>query len=257
MIDIHSHIIPSIDDGAKSEEIALEMLSLAECTGTRKIILTPHYFRGKFMTPLSEVKEKLSYMKKLAEDNNINLELYVGQEIYFTPSLLEDLKNGEIGTLNDTRYMLIEFNLAEIDEEALDILYELRIKGIIPVIAHPERYLELQKEPSKINDFIEEGCLFQLNAASISGLFGKEAKKIAKIFLEHNIYNFIGSDAHTNNKRDTNLKKYKESIEEIQKGFMKVASENAQLLLDNQEVRFKGRKIEKKKKKGFFSFFKK
>ena len=257
MIDIHSHIIPSIDDGAKSEEIALEMLSLAERTGTRKIILTPHYFRGRFMTSLSEVKEKLSYMKKLAEDNNINIELYAGQEIYFTPSLLEDLKNGEIGTLNNTRYMLIEFNLAEIDEGAFDILYELRIKGIIPVIAHPERYLELQKEPSKINNFIEEGCLFQLNAASISGLFGKEAKKTAEIFLEHNIYSFVGSDAHTNNKRDTNLKKYKESIEEIQKDFMKVASDNAQLLLENKELEFKGRRIEKKKKKGFFSFFKK
>lgn len=256
MIDIHSHIIPLIDDGAKSQEMALDMLSLAARTGTTKIILTPHYFRGKFMTPISEVKEKLIYMKKLINDNGINLELYAGQEIYFTPSLLEDLKNGQIGTLNDTRYMLIEFSMTEIAQEALDILYELKVKGIVPVIAHPERYIQLQKEPSKINEFIEEGYLFQLNAGSVGGLLGKEAKKTAEIFLENNIYSFIGSDAHSNSRRDTDLEKYKENIERIQNGFMKVASDNAQLLLDDEEVRFKGRKIEKKKK-GFFSLFSK
>ena len=256
MVDIHSHIIPMIDDGAEKESISILMLKKAEETGTTKIILTPHYYRGRFVKTIKEVKEEVEKLKTLAKENDIKIELYAGQEIYYTSSLLEYLEEGEIGTLNDTKYMLIEFEPNKINKSAIDTIYELKLKGIKVIIAHPERYIEFQKSPSYINQFIEEGCLFQLNANSISGILGKETKKLAEVFLENNIYSFIGSDAHGEGKRNTDIMQYKEKIESIKRNFLKLAKENGENLLNNEEVEFKGQKIAQKKK-GIFSFFKK
>ncbi|MGL5820927.1 MAG: tyrosine-protein phosphatase [Sarcina sp.] len=249
MIDLHTHIIPEIDDGSKSEEMTLEMLKLAEKSGTKQIVLTPHYFKGKYMVPMEEVKLKLEYMKNLINQNNIDIELFCGQEVYFTLSILEDFKNGLIGTINDSKYMLIEFNLSRFDFEIndiLDILYELKIKGIIPIIAHPERYRDFQKAPEKINDFIEMGCLFQLNAGSITGILGSDSKKLAKILLKNGIYSFIGSDAHNTGKRNTDILSYKQEIESIEKNFFNKTIENSQQLLVGEEIYFTGNKIKKK-----------
>ena len=258
MIDIHTHIIPEIDDGAKNEGISLKMLDMAEKSGTKKIILTPHYFRGRYMESLVHVKRRAEHVKKIAKYHDINIEIYAGQEIYFTPSLLEDLRDGEIGTLNDTRYMLIELDMAEIEECTLDVLYELKIKGIIPIIAHPERYLQFQAKPSMINDFIEEGCLFQLNAGSIGGILGEASRKLAKLYLENGIYNFIGSDAHSDGRRSTDIQQFVREIEKISPGFIQKTIVDSEKLLADEDIRFTGKKIErKKKKKGLFSFFRK
>ncbi|MGL5067486.1 MAG: tyrosine-protein phosphatase [Sarcina sp.] len=259
MIDIHTHIIPEIDDGAKDNEIAIQMLKRAEKSGTKKIVLTPHYFRGKFMESLKHVKQHVDYMKKIAYQNDINIKLYCGQEVYVTENLLADLADGEIGTINETRYMLVELDLVEIEDFVLDIIYELRIQGIVPIIAHPERYLEFQKHPNKINKFIDEGCLFQLNAGSVGGVLGKESKVLAQTYLENDIYSFIGSDAHSDGRRSTDIKQFIEEIDKINLSFIKTSVENAEKLLNDEEVSFKGKQIEKreKKKKGLFSFFKK
>ncbi|MGL4452996.1 MAG: tyrosine-protein phosphatase [Sarcina sp.] len=258
MIDLHSHIIPMIDDGAKDENTTLQMLKRAQESGTKKIVLTPHYFRGRYMTPLNEVRNLTKQIKDIAKENEIDIELYHGQEIYVTNSLLEDLESEEIGCINDTKYMLLELDLAQIQDSVLDIIYELSIKGIVPVIAHPERYIDFQKHPSKINKFIDEGCLFQLNAGSIEGVLGKASQKLAKLYLEQNIYSFIGSDAHSNGQRNTDINQFAQQIKEINKDFIKTSIENAEKLLNDEEVRFTGKRIERreKKKKGIFSFFK-
>ncbi|MGL4656088.1 MAG: tyrosine-protein phosphatase [Sarcina sp.] len=258
MIDLHSHIIPRIDDGAKDKEISLQMLKRAEESGTKKIVLTPHFFRGKYMEPLKVVKEYVEQMKEFAYKNDINIELYHGQEVYVTENLLEDLENGEIGTINDTKYMLVELDLVKIEDFVLDMIYELSIRNIIPVIAHPERYLEFQKHPSKINKFIDEGCLFQLNAGSIGGLLGKESQKLAKTYLENGLYSFIGSDAHSDGQRNTDIQQYVNDIEQVDPSFIKTSIENAEKLLKDEKVKFTGKRIERreKKKKGIFSFFK-
>lgn len=249
MIDLHTHIIPKIDDGSKSEEMTLEMLRIAEQSGSKKIVLTPHYFKGKYMVPLDEVKKQLVYVKKLVEDNNINIEIFCGQEVYFTPSILEDFKTGLIGTINDSKYMLIEFNLSRFDyevSEILDVLYELQVRGVVPIIAHPERYKEFQKAPEKINDFIELGCLFQMNAGSITGMLGSDSKKLAKILLKNGVYSFIGSDAHNTGRRNTDILSYKKEIEMVEKNFFNKTIENSEKLLINEEVYFTGNKIKKK-----------
>ena len=255
MVDIHSHIIPKIDDGATEEGVSVLMLKKAEETGTTKIILTPHYYRGTFTKTIDEVKEEAEKLRVVAKENDINIELYTGQEVYYTSSLLEYLEDGEIGTLNDSRYMLIEFNPMKINKNALDTIYELKLKGIKVIIAHPERYIEFQKSPSYINEFIEEGCLFQLNANSISGILGKESKKLAEVLLKNNIYSFIGSDAHSDGRRNTDVMQYKKNIESINKNFLSLAQENGEKLLNDEVIKFEGRKIAQEKK-GLFSFLK-
>ena len=102
MIDIHSHIIPNIDDGSKSLEMSLEMLKRAEESGTKKIIATPHFFKGYWTENYNSVKDKVKKLNNLAKENNLNIEIYPGQEVFFNNYILEDFKLGDIGTLGDS-----------------------------------------------------------------------------------------------------------------------------------------------------------
>ncbi|EGT3607522.1 capsular biosynthesis protein [Clostridium perfringens] len=256
MVDIHSHIIPNIDDGSKSLEMSLEMLKRAEESGTKKIIATPHFFKGYWTENYNSVKDKVKELNKLAKENNLNIEIYPGQEVFFNNYILEDFKLGDIGTLGESRYMLIEFPMDKIYfQKAIDEIYELKIKGITPVIAHPERYVDFINNPEEINQFIDEGYLFQLNGGSLTGLFEKDVKKTAELFLENNLYSFIGSDAHSNGNRNTSLKEAYEVANSISRGASRRFEANGLALLNNEKIVFQGQKI-KKKKKGLFSFFK-
>lgn len=248
MVDLHSHLIWSIDDGSKSREMTLNMLRQAVQGGTTKLVLTPHYFPGDFDIPFDKVKEKAEEVNLLAKEENLNIEIYYGQEIFYTNNILEHYENGEIGTINNSKYMLIEFNMRDFSKkEVIEGIYELQIRGIVPIIAHPERYLKFIKSPSLINEFIKEGFLFQLNVGSLTGEFGKEVKKTAEIFLENKIYNFIGSDAHRDEKRNADMGKRLESVNKLDKGYFKYIIKSSEELLNNKEAKFIGKKIEKKK----------
>ncbi|MGL5416424.1 MAG: tyrosine-protein phosphatase [Clostridium sp.] len=257
MVDIHSHILDSIDDGAKSLEETIEMLENAAKNGTRKIFATPHYCIGYGEEPYNGVLKRVENLNREIEKRNINIKIYPGQEVYYSTRLLEDLQEGIIGTLNEGRYMLIEFNMRELEEDVFETLYELKIKKIVPIIAHPERYIYIQKHPSLINKFIDEGCLFQLNGGSILGMHGADVEKVSKEFIEKGIYSFIGSDAHSTRFRKTGIKKALEKVKEINEGLEKEIELNGEKLILNEEIYFNGEKIEKRKKRrGIFSFFK-
>lgn len=255
MIDIHSHIIPCIDDGSKDIDMTLEMLTIASKSGTKKIIATPHYFKGYWTPQYKEVLVEVEKLNELVKKNSIDIEIYPAQEVYFHDNMVEEFVQGNIGTINNSKYMLIEFPMDSFDKNIFDVLYELQIRGIIPIIAHPERYKPFINNPTEINKFIEEGYLFQLNGSSITGLFGKDVKKTAETFLTNGIYSFIGSDAHTTGKRNTYLNDALDSINSLKPGVVDEFYDNGKKLLNNENIEFQGKKIEKKK--GFFSFFKK
>ena len=254
MIDIHSHIIPNIDDGSKDIDMTLEMLTLASKSGTKKIIATPHYFKGYWTPHYKDIIGKIKELNELVKKHNINIEVYPAQEIYFYDNMAEEFIEGKIGTINGSKYMLIEFPMDSFDNNIFEVLYELQIRGIVPIIAHPERYRTFIKHPNEINKFIEEGYLFQLNGSSVTGIFGKDVKKTAEIFLANGIYSFIGSDAHTTGKRNTYLNDALEVIDRIKPGEEKKFKDNGIRLLNNDNIEFNGKKIEKKK--GIFSFLK-
>lgn len=256
MIDLHSHIICNVDDGSKSKNMTFNMLKMAEFNGTKKIIATPHFFRGNFETPFNQVFEIFEEVKSLVKENNINIEVYCGQEVYYSDKILEQYINGEIGTINNSKYMLIEFPMRDFNiNEILDSIYELQIKGVVPVVAHPERYYKFIREPRLINKFIKAGFLFQLNTGSICGDFGKDAKKTSEIFVKNKIYNFIGSDCHRDDKRTSNMSLGIKKIENINKIYIDEIMDSSEKLLLNEDVGFLGVMI--KEKKGLFSILKK
>ena len=255
MIDIHSHILPGVDDGSQDIEMTLKMLREASKDGTKKLVATPHYCREYGYLEYSTVKTKVNELKSKVKEENIDIELFHGQEIYYEENILEWYNENKIGTINDTKYMLIELPLNKFEiNKVIDAIYEIQIKGIVPILAHPERYLPFMDNPEKINDFINEGFLFQMNSGSINGRFGKSAKKTSEIFLENRIYSFIGSDAHNDSNRKTGISEALERIKDIDNEYNKIFEENSIKMLNDEEVKFIGSQI-KKKKKGLFSIF--
>ena len=252
MIDIHSHILPGIDDGSKKISITLDMIKRASLDGTTDIVATPHYIKGYFYVPYKEVKEISTNLNKLVKEEGIDCNIHYGQEVYYSESIIEDLENEEIGTINSGQYMLVEFPMRRIPEEAIDYMYELKLRGITPIIAHPERYKDFMNDIRKVNEFINEGCLFQMNAGSILGEFGNEVKKCAEKLIKNRIYNFIGSDAHNDTTRKTGISDALYTISKIDKGLEENIRESSIRLLNNDYVEFIGNEIKKKK---LFSIF--
>lgn len=251
MIDLHSHILPGVDDGSKNMEMTFDMIKDAINSGTRKIVATPHYAKGYYINEYNDIKNIFLEFKNVVEDK-FDVEVYHGQEVYFTENILEELKQGNIGTINDSKYMLIEFPPLDFKIDSLDYLYELQIRGIVPIVAHPERYKSVMKNPEILNEFVEAGCLFQLNGTSLHGAFGKEAQKVSRILLNNGVYNFIGSDAHSNGKRNMDLRECIEIINKQDKDYMKLLTSSSEKVLLDDEVQYEGEKI--KVKRGFFSF---
>lgn len=252
MIDIHSHILPGVDDGSKDFTTSLEMLKRAQKDGTKKIIATPHYCIDYAEIPYNKIKELVEQFRKEVKSENLDIEIYCGQEVYFSENMVNDYKQGIIGTINNSRYMLFEVPMRNFDESTFDIIYELQVAGVVPILAHPERYKPIIENPSMINRFIEEGVLLQINAGSIEGKFGKSVRKTAEILLQNNLYNFIGSDAHNLQSRSTGLSESIELINKINRNADKLFNESSICMLNNEEIEFDGEKI--KTKKSIFSF---
>ncbi|EDS78543.1 tyrosine-protein phosphatase YwqE [Clostridium botulinum C str. Eklund] len=236
MIDIHCHILPGIDDGSKDIDVSLEMLRIAEEDGINKIIATPHFYRGHYENEYQDAVKSVKELNKLARENNINVEVFPGQEIYLDKYTLKYYKEKKIKGLNDTKYMLIEFSMMDYPRDVLDIIYELKLQGIKPIIAHPERYIYVQDNLSTLNDFINEQCYFQLNSGSIAGVFGKKVQKTAMKLIENGICDFVASDAHTVGKRSPKLKEALMIIYNKNKSIYENIITNSSKMLNDGEI---------------------
>lgn len=197
MIDIHSHIIPNIDDGSNSLEESLNILKNAYKNGVTDIILTPHYIVGSiYASPYTKNKELVETLKKKLEEENVSLNLYLGNEIFVDNDMVKMLKDNKVSSLNNTRYVLFELPMNSEYKRIRELLFELQSNGYIPVIAHPERYRIIKEDPRRCEDLIEAGAIFQSNIGSLFGRYGKEAKTTLKVLLKHNYITFLSSDIH-------------------------------------------------------------
>lgn len=255
MIDIHCHILPGIDDGAKDIDTTIEMLKIAEGEGINTIIATPHYYPGYFESAYDDVVKLTDEINTKAKELGIGVTILPGQEIYLNQSIIEDYKNGVIGKLHETDFMLIELPFGEMPKNALDLIYELKIKGITPIIAHPERYKYIINKPQKLNDFLSEGCLLQINTGSITGLFGKEVKKTAEIILKNRACSFVATDAHTTGKRAPELKKSFDIISRVDNELADNLRVSRETLKGIAEKKYEPIKI--KERKSIFNIFNK
>ena len=237
-IDIHSHILYGIDDGSKTLEESIEIIKQHIEMGFTDIVVTPHYIKNsKYKTNNEEKGRILKELKNKTKDLNINL--YLGNEVFINENLEQLLKEKEISSINNSKYLLIELPMAEMPKNVNNIIYELKIKGIIPIIAHPERYSFVQKDPSIVKSWIEDGAILQSNYGSIVGVYGNNAKKAIKKLLKANVISILATDIHfPNNKIYQNMDKSKKRIAKIigEEKLKDLMINNPKKIIENKEV---------------------
>ena len=185
MIDLHAHILTDTDDGASSFEESVALLYEARKAGFTGIVCTPHYMQGFYEKDANYINNK---MKELEMDaKRIGIHLYQGNEIYAINEICKILKEKKIVSLNNSKYLLIEFSLNnEPIKNSVEIIDEIVKNGYIPIIAHPERYPYVQKDIKFLKSLLKKGVLLQANYASIDGYYGIPAKKTIIKLLKNN-----------------------------------------------------------------------
>lgn len=237
MIDMHSHIIPSIDDGSKSVQETFNMIKEAKKSGFTDIIMTSHYLLDYYEPTPQEIIFWKDKLQEIIEDQNIGVTLHSGMEIYISNKLKELINKNQVLTLSDSRYMLIELPLSTTINYLDHVLFILQSLAIKPIIAHPERYKCVQQDPDIVQEYIDKGALIQCNYGSILDLYGKNAKQAVKTLLKRNQVDFLGSDCH---KENTIYPIIPQAVKKIKKiigneAFYKISTENPQKVLNNQE----------------------
>lgn len=195
MIDIHCHILFEADDGAQDFEETMEMCRIAENDGIRIIFATPHYIVGEVEN--TNIDDKLSLINKELENKSMELRLLSGNEIYLSIDCCEKLEQGKCKSLNDSKYVLVELPMGDAPKYIPYALYNILVKGYVPIIAHPERNSKIVENPQLVYDYIINGSLIQINSSSLMGLYGKKVKKTAEILLQYQMVHFIATDAHS------------------------------------------------------------
>lgn len=200
--DIHTHVMPGVDDGAQTIEQALQMLSNAAASCVEYLVLTPHCNRPgqQIRTDLPDI-----YQQLCRHSEHIPVNLALGAEVHVTKQLPALLEKQVFPTINASRYLLTEFPFNWPRDSFLPMLKKIRTLGYIPVVAHPERCFALWKEPALVGHWLEAGCHVQLTAGSIVGKYGKDAQKCAAFLLRNGMACCVASDAHGVNHRNNNL----------------------------------------------------
>lgn len=214
MIDLHCHILPGIDDGAETLADSLEMAEKAVSQGITHLLCTPHH-NYKYQNPKAEVLVAVEALQKELDARQIPLTLFEGQEVRISDLLLEDILHDQILFVDVTnRYLLIEFPTHEIPVYAEELLFQLVHQGKTPIIVHPERNFGFQDDPNQILNFLNMGCLAQVTAPSVAGVFGKKVQRLSLAYIKNGLVQMVASDAHGKRKRDFY---YKEAYEIIAK----------------------------------------
>lgn len=207
MIDIHSHVLPGVDDGSQTMEESLELLAQAAESGVHTLVATPHCnIPDEFDNYAGpELESLFQRLDKAREEAGIPLKLCKGMEVFATDELPELLREDRVWTLNGTRYFLMEFAFAEDPAFCRRILRACDDAGFSPVIAHPERYFFVQDDPDLAFEWCISGYGLQLNKGSVLGRFGPETQRCAHQLLEHGLAACIASDAHSPFQRSTHM----------------------------------------------------
>lgn len=243
MIDIHAHILPGLDDGARDLESALAMAELAAESGVTVIVATPHsnlpgcranYWDG-------ELRREFVNFQKALNDAEAAVTIFPGMEIFGTPDVPELLREGKLITLARSRYLLIEFPFQDYDRQATQILANVAAMGYRPVVAHPERYRYVQEFPPLLNRWVEMGCLLQVNKGSLMGRFGRAEEMLSLSLLDRGFAAFVASDAHSPAVRTTWMMDVRDFLsEEYSEPLAQLLLEdNPKKLLEDADIQIK------------------
>lgn len=234
LVDIHTHILYGVDDGAKNISEAMGLLEEEQEQGVDHVVLTPHY-GPKFGHPDTEVlKDHFAAICEKSQRYYPEIKLYLGSELYYQQETISDLKDGKALTMNGTRYVLVEFATSDSYSNIYRAIQSFVYAGYIPIIAHVERYKAIFGYVDKIVELIEIGAYIQVNAESlIGGIFDKRAsfcKKIVKEGLVH----FLGSDCHDFRTRKPNMEQAAKVV--LKKQAAQILDENPRKMLEGKSI---------------------
>lgn len=239
MRDLHCHLLYGVDDGSKSFDQTKELLDQAYQSGITDIMFTPHYITDSRFA--SNKKNNLSIfepIRKYAKEQ-YNINVFLGNEVFVCENMLSLYKSGEISTLNNSRYLLFELPMSNKLNYIKSIIFELTSNGIVPILAHPERYTAYYNDLDFFFELKNMGVLLQINYASLVGAYGIKAKKMAKKLLKYNLIDFVGSDIHSphddkyvNNAKS--MKVLKKLVDENE--FIAITENNFAKVIYNEEI---------------------
>lgn len=260
MIDFHSHIIPNIDDGSRTIDETFNLIKEAQNAGFEGIISTSHYMENYYETNTPEREVWVNAIYENLQAKNINITLYLGNEIYLSENIIKLLEEGKASTINDTSYVLFELPLNAEPMNLYDMVYQMLQYKLVPILAHPERYSFVQKDPELVYDLIQKGVLMQANYGSIIGQYGEKAQIIVKKFLENNMIHFLGTDVHRQNTIYAKIPEILVELTELigEDKLKELSDTNPKLALQNKKIDIdEPRKVELSLKERIIMNFKK
>lgn len=241
MIDLHCHILPGMDDGAESMDESLAMCRQASQDGIHTVVATPHTLDGVYLNPIFKVMEQISVLNEVLSGHDIRIRILPGSDVHLCRDLWRYVESGEAGTINnDKKYLLLELPMQSIPPGVKDEIFNLKVRGMTPIITHPERNLVIQKDSSVLCEAIGLGALSQMTASSITGRFGGAVKQCAETLLKRRMVHIIASDAHSSDRRPPVLSQSVEAASQI----LGNADEAEQMVVDAPERVVSGQALE-------------
>lgn len=195
-VDVHSHLLPGIDDGVKTVDEAIEILGYMKSLGYRKVITTPHVISDIYRNTPATIAEALARVRQRLEETGVNIAIDAAAEYYLDESLMAAITSSEKLLTIGGRYLLFETNFLNEPLNLKEFVFLAASKGYIPVLAHPERYMYLHNDFDRISDLLNRGVLFQLNTTSLTGYYSKPAQQMAFRLIDRGLVHWLGSDCH-------------------------------------------------------------
>ena len=196
-LDLHTHILPGVDDGPESTEHSVELIAQSVRQGAVGIAATPHRSTWAYHEPIPAMEARLGSLRQACSDAGLDVELYMGGETFLVPDLVRPRETLDIVTLNRSRYLLFELPFNYYPPYVEEIVFELQLRGYKPVLAHAERYTHYHQDVNQIITLVERGVLAQINAGSLAGDHGTAERATAEIMLEHRMAHLVASDSHS------------------------------------------------------------
>lgn len=238
LADVHCHTLQEVDDGAQTLEEACGMLRMAYEEGIRIIVLTPHHHPRRGRTGLKELKRQVRRLRERIPEIGEDLRLFLGMEVFFGEDILEELDNGEIKPMGKSEYILLEFSPSDEFSYIRSAVQKVQMKGYQVVLAHVERYQCMLEELAYTEELLDMGTYIQVNSGSIIGDSGRTVKKFTKELLKNHYVHFVGTDAHSMERRRP---KMKEAASYVQKHYgaeyaERIFFKNAVMMLKNKKI---------------------
>lgn len=238
MVDIHAHILYGLDDGAKNMETTLAMLRSACQEGIDQIIATPHFICGANRYDIRLHRQRQHEVAELVKKNNIVIKIYMGNELFLDEYLPGSIKAKQCCTLAGSDYVLVELPVTGFPKYIDSILYRILGEGHIPVLAHVERYEQIRSDPQTLYQFVQMGCVTQVNAASITGDAGRRFQETARDILFRGLCHLVATDMHSDRRRAPRLK---DSYEQVRSWLgaeraVKIFETNPETILKNGKI---------------------